>query len=258
MPATKKKAVAKATAAKPAKKPAAKKIAVKKPTISKSPTVGSSAPACNLNLTGNKTVDLASFKGKKNVVLYFYPKDDTPGCTIEANDFAKLNAQFEKADTIVIGISKDDLKSHDKFRAKYDLPFALASDNSGITEAFGAWGEKNMYGKTYMGIVRSTFLIDMTGKIAHSWPKVSVTGHAMEVLKAASEAGALIIVVLHDLSIAARHATRVLLLSDGHVSADGEPAATLSSEQLRKTFGIDAFIGDHAGAPVILPLKRRA
>ncbi|MBX9726747.1 MAG: peroxiredoxin, partial [Rickettsiales bacterium] len=131
-------------------------------------------------------VHLAKLQGKP-VVLYFYPKDDTPGCTTEAKDFASLAKQFEKADTVIIGISKDDLKSHDKFRTKYDLPFALASDDSGIAEAFGVWGEKNMYGKKYMGIVRSTFLIDKKGNIAKSWPKVSVTGHAAEVLKAAQE-----------------------------------------------------------------------
>lgn len=148
-------------------------------------TEGAPAPSCSLALTGNKNVDLASYKGKKNVVLYFYPKDDTPGCTTESKDFAALAEQFEAADTIIIGISKDDMKSHDKFRAKYNLPFALASDSSGITEAFGAWGEKNMYGKKYMGIVRSTFLIDKAGNIAKSWPKVSVTGHAAEVLKVA-------------------------------------------------------------------------
>lgn len=146
---------------------------------------GAKAPACSLTLSGGKSADLASFKGKKNVVLYFYPKDDTPGCTTEAKDFAGLAKQFDKADTVIIGISKDDIKSHDKFRTKYDLPFALASDDSGIAEAFGVWGEKNMYGKKYMGIVRSTFLIDKSGKIAKSWPKVSVTGHAAEVLKAA-------------------------------------------------------------------------
>lgn len=148
-------------------------------------TEGASAPACSLSLSGSKSADLASFKGKKNVVLYFYPKDDTPGCTTEAKDFAALTKQFEKADTVIIGISKDDLKSHDKFRAKYELPFALASDDSGIAENFGVWGEKNMYGKKYMGIVRSTFLIDKSGNISKSWPKVSVTGHAAEVLEAA-------------------------------------------------------------------------
>lgn len=209
MPVAKKKPAAKKAPAKkvvkkvatkkaPAKKVAAKKPAAKKAAVAKKALaikaaanaalkVGSTAPACSLALTGNKKVDLASFKGKKNVVLYFYPKDDTPGCTIEANDFAKLNAQFAKADTVVIGISKDDMKSHDKFRAKYKLPFDLASDAAGVTEAFGAWGEKSMYGKTYMGIVRSTFLIDKAGKVAKAWPKVSVTGHAAEVLEAAKK-----------------------------------------------------------------------
>lgn len=153
--------------------------------LSSVPSEGAAAPVCSLALTGDKTVDLTSYQGKKNVVLYFYPKDDTPGCTTEAKDFAELNAQFEKADTVVIGISKDPMKSHDKFRAKYDLPFQLASDDSGIAEAFGVWGQKSMYGKTYMGIVRATFLIDKAGKLAKVWPKVSVTGHAAEVLKAA-------------------------------------------------------------------------
>lgn len=149
---------------------------------------GTAAPVCSLALTGNQNVDLASYKGKKNVVIYFYPKDDTPGCTTEAKDFAELSSQFEKADTVIIGISKDPMKSHDKFREKYSLPFALASDESGSTiEAFGAWGEKSMYGKKYMGIVRSTFLIDKAGTIVRSWPKVSVTGHAAEVLKEAQK-----------------------------------------------------------------------
>lgn len=152
-------------------------------------TEGTVAPTCSLALTGNKTLDLASYVGKKNVVLYFYPKDDTSGCTTEAKDFAALAVEFEKVDTIIIGISKDDMKSHDKFRAKYDLPFALASDVTGIAEAFGAWGEKNMYGKKYMGIIRSTFLIDKTGAIVKQWPKVSVTGHAAAVLKAAQALG---------------------------------------------------------------------
>jgi thioredoxin-dependent peroxiredoxin len=150
---------------------------------------GSAAPQCSLALTGNETIDLASYRGKKNVVLYFYPKDDTPGCTSEAKDFSALTPQFNKANTVIIGISKCDMKSHEKFKTKYDLPFALASDASGIAEAFGVWGEKNMYGKKYMGIMRSTFLIDKAGNIAHHWPKVSVTGHAAEVLKAAQALG---------------------------------------------------------------------
>ena len=162
------------------------------PSTAKSPaapilTDGATAPACSLALTGGENIDLASYRGKKNVVVYFYPKDDTPGCTTEAKDFAALHEQFEKAETVVIGISKDPMKSHDKFREKYDLPFALASDDSGIAEAFGVYGEKSMYGKTYMGIIRSTFLIDKSGVIAKAWPKVSVTGHAAEVLKEAQK-----------------------------------------------------------------------
>ena len=148
----------------------------------------SHAPACTLDLTDGTSVDLASFKGKKNVVLYFYPKDDTSGCTAEAKDFAALHDQFADANTVVIGVSKDDMKSHDKFRAKYELPFGLASDaRTGVAEAFGVWAEKSMYGKTYMGIVRSTFLIDKTGHIAKAWPKVSVPGHVAEVLKEAQK-----------------------------------------------------------------------
>lgn len=162
-------------------------IAAAKKTTVATPDEGTSAPVCSLALTGDTNVDLASYKGKKNVVLYFYPKDDTPGCTTEAKDFAELDKQFAKADTIIIGISKDPMKSHDKFRAKYDLPFQLASDASGIAEAFGVYGEKSMYGKTYMGIIRSTFLIDKKGHIAKAWRKVSVTGHAAEVLKEAQK-----------------------------------------------------------------------
>ncbi len=160
----------------------AKKAAAAASTIEE----GMTPPACSLALTDEKTIDLAAYKGKKNVVLYFYPKDDTPGCTTEAKDFAALHAAFEKAETVVIGISKDPMKSHDKFRAKYELPFALASDEGSIiAEKFGVWREKSMYGKTYMGIVRSTFLIDKSGKVAKVWPKVSVTGHAADVLKVA-------------------------------------------------------------------------
>lgn len=159
-----------------------------KQSISATPDVGDAAPHCSLSLTGSANVALASFKGKKNVVLYFYPKDDTPGCTIEAKDFSTLQKEFAKADTVVIGVSKDDMKSHDKFKAKYDLAFELAADTATETcAAFGVWAEKSMYGKTYMGIQRATFLIGKDGKIAAAWPKVSVTGHAAEVLEAAKK-----------------------------------------------------------------------
>lgn len=159
-----------------------------KKTTAASLDVGSAAPNCMLSLTGGSAVSLASFVDKKNVVLYFYPKDDTPGCTIEAKDFSALQKEFAKADTVVIGVSKDDMKSHDKFKAKYDLAFELAADTETKTcMAFGVWAEKSMYGKTYMGIQRATFLIGKDGTIAAIWPKVSVTGHAAEVLEAAKK-----------------------------------------------------------------------
>lgn len=147
--------------------------------------VGDRAPDFNLPASGNKSVSLAQFKGKK-AVLYFYPKDDTPGCTIEAKDFRDLMKEFEHENTVIIGLSKDSVKSHDTFREKYCLPFILASDETGATcEAYGVWIEKSMYGKKYMGIERVTFLIDSQGSIAHIWPKVKVEGHAKEVLEAA-------------------------------------------------------------------------
>ena len=157
-------------------------------TTATNPTVGDAAPACKLPATDGGEVSLASFKGKKNVVLYFYPKDDTPGCTVEAKDFRDLKKQFDKADTVVIGLSKCDMKSHEKFAKKFELNFPLASDAEGdVCERYGVWVEKSMYGKTYMGIQRATFLIDKKGLIAHAWPKVSVPEHAAEVLKAAQE-----------------------------------------------------------------------
>ncbi len=148
------------------------------------PELGSKAPAFTLPTDGGREVSLASLKGKK-VVLYFYPKDDTPGCATEAKDFRDLQAEFAAANTIIIGLSKDDVKSHDKFKAKHALNFDLASDNAETCEAYGVWGEKNMYGRTYMGVLRTTFLIDENGIIAQVWPRVSVTEHAKEVLNAA-------------------------------------------------------------------------
>ena len=148
-------------------------------------TVGDAAPDFSMPADNGETVSLAQFKGKKNVVLYFYPKDDTPGCTIEAKEFRDANAQFEKANTVVIGVSKDDIKSHCKFRDKFQLSFLLASDaESDVCERYGVWVEKNMYGKKYMGIARETFLINRDGKIAAHWPKVKPEGHAAEVLAA--------------------------------------------------------------------------
>jgi len=148
--------------------------------------IGDKAPVFALPTDAGDEVSLAQFEGKQNVVLYFYPKDDTPGCTTEAKDFRDLHEAFAAADTVVIGVSKDDVKSHDKFKAKHALPFMLASDAEGdVCERYGVWVEKNMYGKKYMGIQRATFLIDRQGTITQIWPKVKVDNHAQEVLEAA-------------------------------------------------------------------------
>ena len=129
----------------------------------------------------------ADFKGQK-LVLYFYPKDDTSGCTREAQDFTALAKEFEKAGTWILGVSKDSPQSHAKFAGKYGLKVKLATDPDGsVCEAFGTWGEKSLYGRKYMGIERATFLIDRDGTVARVWRKVKVPGHADEVLAAARE-----------------------------------------------------------------------
>lgn len=129
-------------------------------------------------------IELKSLLGK-NVVIYFYPKDDTPGCTIEAKDFSCKLDEFKNLNTIVLGISKDDLKRHEKFRSKYNLEHILLSDVDGkICEEFGCWVEKSMYGKKYMGIARKTFLIDKNGIIKKIWPAVKIEGHVDEVIAA--------------------------------------------------------------------------
>lgn len=149
------------------------------------PTPGSKAPPFSLPVTGGRTVTLDGLKGRK-VVLYFYPKDDTSGCTLEAQNFQALKAEFAAADTEIVGVSPDSLKSHDKFRAKYDLDFTLASDEAtAMLQAYGVWVEKSMYGRKYMGVERTTVLIDRDGAVAQVWPKVKVQGHAEEVLGAA-------------------------------------------------------------------------
>ncbi|WP_112310000.1 peroxiredoxin [Pseudogemmobacter bohemicus] len=146
---------------------------------------GDKAPDFTLPRDGGGTVSLSALAPGK-VVLYFYPKDDTPGCTLEAQDFTRLKAEFAGAGTTVIGISKDSVAAHDKFCRKHGLGIILASDaESSTCEDYGTWGEKKNYGKTYMGITRSTFLIGSDGLIAQVWPKVSVKGHAEEVLAAA-------------------------------------------------------------------------
>jgi peroxiredoxin len=144
--------------------------------------VGDTAPDFDLPTDGGGQAKLSDYKGRK-LVLYFYPKDDTTGCTSEANGFSELAAEFAKAGATVIGVSKDSVKSHDKFKAKYGLDFTLASDVEGkVVEAYGSWVEKSMYGRKYMGIDRSTFLIDGEGRIRKLWRKVKVTGHVADVL----------------------------------------------------------------------------
>lgn len=145
--------------------------------------IGDIAPEFELPVSEKEKISLKSLKGKK-VVLYFYPKDDTPGCTLEAKDFSNLLAEFHKHNAEVIGVSKDSLKSHDKFAQKCSLNLKIASDeNSDIAEKYGVWMQKSFMGKKYMGIERSTFLIDEQGKITKVWPNVSVIGHAKEVLQ---------------------------------------------------------------------------
>jgi thioredoxin-dependent peroxiredoxin len=154
--------------------------------MSRTLEVGDKAPDFKLPADGGKTISLSALKGK-NVVLYFYPKDDTPGCTIEAKDFRDHIKDFEAANTMVLGMSKDPVKSHDSFKEKYCLPFPLVSDTGTTAEDYGVWGEKSMYGKTYMGIERTTFLIDKNGVIRNIWRKVKVDGHVSEVLNAAKQ-----------------------------------------------------------------------
>jgi peroxiredoxin Q/BCP len=146
---------------------------------------GDKAPDFELPTDGGETLALSRLKGKA-VVLYFYPKDDTSGCTAEAKDFTRLAPDFRKAGVEVIGVSPDSVESHAKFRKKYDLAVRLAADaDKAVANAYGVWVEKSMYGRKYMGVERSTFLIDGKGRIARSWRKVKVPGHAEEVLAAA-------------------------------------------------------------------------
>ena len=142
------------------------------------------APAFSLASTAGKNIGLKDLKGKK-IVLYFYPKDDTPGCTKEACNFRDGIADLEKAGAVVLGVSPDDVASHEKFQKKFNLPFALLADTDhAVADAYGVWKEKSMYGKKYMGIERTTFIIDGKGKIAKIFPKVKVEEHHAEVLAA--------------------------------------------------------------------------
>lgn len=150
---------------------------------------GAKAPAFNVPGDGAAQVALKDFKGQV-VVLYFYPKDDTPGCTKEAIGFSEAKKKFDKAGAVVIGVSKDSVAKHDKFKTKHDLDVILASDeDGGLCEKYGVWKEKKNYGKTYMGIERSTFVIDGAGKIVKIWRKVRVPGHVDEVLEAVKALG---------------------------------------------------------------------
>ena len=146
--------------------------------------VGDKAPDFKLQADDGRTVSLKDLRGKK-VVLYFYPKDDTPGCTAEACSFRDNLARVTSKGAVLVGVSRDDHASHEKFRDKYHLNFPLLSDDGGVvTEAYGVWKKKKLYGKEFMGIERTTFLIDEGGKVAKVWPKVKVEGHTDEVLAA--------------------------------------------------------------------------
>ena len=146
--------------------------------------VGEPAPAFTLRASSGETVRLADLRGRR-VVLYFYPKDDTPGCTKEACDFRDRLPSFAKANAVVLGVSRDDEASHQRFAKKFDLPFPLLSDPDGaVCKAYGVWQQKSMYGRTYWGIERTTVVIDEQGRIAAVYPKVRVDGHADAVLQA--------------------------------------------------------------------------
>lgn len=160
--------------------------------------IGKTAPAFNLPATGEKSVRLSSLKGQ-HVVLYFYPRDATPGCTTESQDFRDTQAKFKKANTVILGISQDPMKSHEKFHAKQELNFDLLSDENGeVCRKYGVLKLKKMYGKEFEGIERSTFLIDANGKLKTEWRRVKVPGHVDEVLAAAQELNALYSTRNHD------------------------------------------------------------
>jgi len=150
---------------------------------------GDKSPNLDIETSDGQTINLS--EPGKPLVLYFYPKDDTSGCTREAQDFTTLAADFEKAGIAIVGVSRDPMKKHEKFIAKYDLTVPLASDEDGaISDAFGTWVEKSMYGRKYMGMERSTFLIGADGRVLREWRKVKVPGHAEEVLDAARKQAA--------------------------------------------------------------------
>ncbi len=144
---------------------------------------GNAAPVFDLPSSAGKKVSLAEFKGKKKVVLYFYPKDDTPGCTVEACGFRDNNKAFEREDAVVLGVSPDGEKAHQKFIGKFNLPFVLLSDeDKKVCKAYGVWVKKTLYGKEYMGVARTTFIIGESGKVVKIFEKVKPDGHSEEVL----------------------------------------------------------------------------
>ena len=150
-------------------------------------SVGKSAPAFSLDTDAGEKLSLKDLKGRP-VVLYFYPKDDTPGCTVEACEFRDAFPRFKGSKAIILGISPDSVKSHLKFKEKFDLPFTLLADEDhAIAEKYGVWQKKSMYGRTYMGIARTTFVIDKDGKVAKIFEKVKPKGHADEVEQAIDE-----------------------------------------------------------------------
>jgi len=149
---------------------------------------GDRAPALTVTTSDGKAIDLAA--PGRPLVLYFYPKDDTSGCTREAQDFTALAKEFSAAGAAVVGLSRDPMKKHDKFIAKYDLKVPLVADEDGkVSDAFGTWVEKSMYGRKYMGMERATYLIAANGKVARAWRKVKVPGHTAEVLQAVKALG---------------------------------------------------------------------
>ena len=152
------------------------------------PVIGKPAPDFTLPASTGETISLRQFKGKKTVILYFYPKDETPGCTREACSFRDLFAEFEKQNAVILGVSADSLESHQHFREKNNLPFPLLADEDAtLSKMYGVYKQKNLYGKKSMGIERTTFVIDRTGRIAQIYPKVKVDGHVQDLLEFVKE-----------------------------------------------------------------------
>lgn len=157
-------------------------------TTSLLPIVGRPAPDFTLPSTTGEPISLRQYKGKQTVVLYFYPKDETPGCTREACDFRDHSEALAQRGVVVLGISTDSLESHQKFKDKHKLPFPLLVDeDANVSKMYGVYKQKNLYGKKYLGIERTTFIIDKTGRVAQIWPKVKVDGHIQDVMEFVSE-----------------------------------------------------------------------